>query len=124
MSRSSLGHLLLRAGVALSFLYPPLDGFSNPDNWIGYFPSFISSIPVDAHILLLGFEAIEVIIALWLLSGWKVRIPAVIAALMLLGIVAFNAAQFPILFRDVSIALAALALAVLPRPERSLAPRI
>jgi hypothetical protein len=34
---------------------------------------------------------------------------------MLAAIVVFNGVQFPILFRDVSIALAALALAFLPR---------
>ncbi|HEV7121240.1 MAG TPA: DoxX family membrane protein [Candidatus Paceibacterota bacterium] len=111
----SIGEWLLRASIAFAFLYPPFDGLTEPDAWIGYFPGFINALPVDAHLLLHGFEIIEVIIALWILSGWKIRIPAILAALMLAAIVVFNGVQFPILFRDVSIALAALALAFLPR---------
>ncbi|MDB5265536.1 MAG: hypothetical protein JWM39_249 [Parcubacteria group bacterium] len=113
----SLSEWLLRISIALSFLYPPFDGLSEPDAWIGYFPRFITALPIDAHLMLHGFEIIEVIIALWILSGWKIRIPSVIAALMLIAIVGFNWVQFSILFRDVSIALAALALAFFPRTQ-------
>ncbi|MDB5237205.1 MAG: hypothetical protein JWL88_307 [Parcubacteria group bacterium] len=122
--RASVSEWFLRIGIALSFLYPPFDGLTEPDAWIGYFPNFITAIPIDAHVLLHGFEVIEVILALWILSGWKIRIPSLIAAIMLLAIVAFNAQQFPILFRDVSIALAALALAFLPQARKETAVRI
>ncbi|KND50349.1 MAG: hypothetical protein AB202_01690 [Parcubacteria bacterium C7867-007] len=113
----AIGHLLLRIGVAFAFLYPPIDALSNPDSWIGYFPAFINTVPVDPMLLLHGFGVLEVIIGLWILSGWKIRIPSVIAAILLLAIVVFNGAQFPILFRDVSIALAALALLFIPKPS-------
>jgi uncharacterized membrane protein YphA (DoxX/SURF4 family) len=73
---------------------------------------------VPDEVLLHSFGAIEVIIALWILSGWKVFYPAVIAGLMLLGIVAFNIPQFPIVFRDLSIAAMALALALMNYPQR------
>ncbi len=115
----SIGEWFLRISIAFAFLYPPFDGLMEPNAWIGFFPSFITAIPIDAHILLLGFEAVEVVLALWILSGWKIRIPTIIAAAMLIAIVSFNAADFRVLFRDVAVALAALGLAFLPRMRRS-----
>ena len=115
----SLGEWFLRIGVAFAFLYPPFDAISNPYSWIGYFPKFMLALPVDPMILLHSFGALEVVIAVWILSGWKIRIPASSAAALLVAIVAFNAVEFPILFRDVAIALAALALAFLPRPTNA-----
>src|SRR3989344_3928098 len=56
---------------------------------------------------------ITIIIALWILSGWRIRIPAGIAAFMLVGIVLFNLPSFPVLFRDLSIAAMAVALVFL-----------
>jgi hypothetical protein len=102
---------LLRVGVAFAFLYPPLDALASPDSWIGYFPQFLLASGIPSTVLLHGFGVIEVIVAVWILSGWHIEWPAAIAAAMLAAIVAFNAAQFEILFRDLAIALAAAALA-------------
>ncbi len=119
-----MSQLLLRIGIAISFLYPPFDGLTNPNNWIGYFPAFITAFPIAPLTLLHGFEIIEVILAAWILSGWRIRLPSLIAALMLIAIVVFNLNQFSILFRDVTIALAALALAAFPTATHPIAPRI
>jgi hypothetical protein len=102
---------LLRVGVAFAFLYPMLDALANPDSWLGYFPQFLLASGIPSGALLHGFGVIEAIIALWILSGWRIEWPAAAAVVMLAAIVAFNAAQFEILFRDLSIALAAAALA-------------
>jgi len=48
----------------------------------------------------------------WILSGYKIFIPSIIAALLLVSIVFFNSFEFSILFRDLSIALASLSLAI------------
>ncbi|HEY4501518.1 MAG TPA: DoxX family membrane protein [Candidatus Paceibacterota bacterium] len=103
---------ILRLGVAFSFLYPPLNALGNPDSWVGYFPPFLLNSGIPSEVLLHGFGVVEVAVALWLLSGWRVYWPAALAALMLAGIVVFNLSQFEVLFRDLSIAAAALALAV------------
>ena len=78
----------------------------------------------DAIILLHIFGVVEVIIALWILSGKYIFIPSTLAALMLLGIVVFNIPQMDVLFRDVSILLMAVTLMLLHKPTKESAPDI
>lgn len=116
MRPESTAHLALRIGVAFAFLYPPIDAVFHPMDWIGYFPQFITALPIESIVILHTFGLIEVAIALWILSGKNIRIPAVVAAIMLIAIVGFNAVQFSILFRDLTIAAMAVALAAWPKP--------
>ncbi len=111
MSSERISDLILRAGLAFAFLYPPVNALFDPDAWIGYFPWFLYDIVPNA-ILLHSFGVIEVIIAIWILSGRKIFWPSMAAALMLFSIVAFNVQNFQVLFRDLSIAALALAVAV------------
>jgi hypothetical protein len=110
--------LLLRIGVALAFLYPPFSALLDPNSWLGYFPVFVSTLGIDETLLLHGFGVVEAILALWILSGKRIFIPSALAAAMLIAIVLFNYAQFDVLFRDVSIALMALALALDARRKK------
>ncbi len=110
-------HLLLRVGVAFALLYPPYAAIFDPVSWISYFPDFVRAIPIDPLLLLHGFGVVEVLLALWILSGWRIRFPATFTALLLVVIVATNASQFDVLFRDVPIALMALALTFWPNPS-------
>ncbi len=126
--RLSPSEALLRIAVAFAFLYPPIDALFDPASWLGYFPSFITNlfhtiaIPLKLSdvVLLHGFGLLEVALAVWVLAGKRVRIPALIMAVMLFAIVGFNLdpSNFSVLFRDVSIALAALALAFYNPPSR------
>lgn len=114
LTRLSLPEILLRVGVAVALLYPPIAALGDPDSWLGYFPAFLTTLAGTHELLLLhAFGVIEVIVALWILFGKRIFIPSVIAAVMLVAIVVFNLNQFPILFRDVAIALMAAALAVM-----------
>ncbi|MDP2648831.1 MAG: hypothetical protein Q8P19_02930 [bacterium] len=97
--------------MAFAFLYPPVDALFNPYSWIGYFPHFVRGIAPDLVLLYL-FGFVEVVIALWILSGWRIFWPSLAAAAMLVAIVSFNVANLEVLFRDLSIAAMALALAV------------
>ncbi len=107
--------LLLRLSVALAFIYPPLAALRDPDAWIGYFPAFLPSTVVLLH----AFGIVELALALWILFGKKVGWPSLIAGLLLLSIVMVNPVQFDVLFRDVSIALAAFSLAWLHLREHA-----
>lgn len=104
-------HFLLRAGLAFAFLYPAVNALFDPYSWLGYFPAFMHGIVPDA-VLLHSFGAVEVILALWIVSGKHIFIPSAIATLMLLAIVLFNLQNFQVVFRDVSIAAMAAALAL------------
>lgn len=109
-------HLLLRIGVGFAFLYPPISAIFAPDSWIGYFPSFLLGIAPDL-VLLHSFGLLEVAIALWILSGRRIFIPSTLASILLVSIVAFNLQNFEVVFRDLSIACTALALAAMSRQK-------
>ncbi len=102
----------LRIGLAFALLYPPLNALVDPLAWIGYFPPFIKGFVPDLFLLHV-FGVVEIAIALWILSGWKIYWPSLVAAGMLLGIVVFNLSNFQVLFRDISLAAMALALSML-----------
>ncbi len=123
MDTQRLADLLLRGGVAFAFLYPPINAIWNPYSWLGYFPSWAFGYVPD-EVLLHGFGLIEVVIALWILSGWRIFWPSLAAAAMLLAIVVVDFYTFEVLFRDVSIAAAALALALMHWKRSSTSPQI
>ena len=112
MSTEKLASIVLRAGVAFAFLYPPINALSDPYAWIGYFPLFTRGYVPD-EILLHAFGVVEIVIALWILSGWRIFWPSVAATAMLLGIVAFNLPNFQVLFRDLTIAAMPFSLVVI-----------
>ncbi len=118
MRYSGVSELLLRLGVAFSFLFPPANALLDPYSWVGYFPSFVRDLGPEM-VLLHVFGVIEVIIGLWILSGRKVFVPSIVATVMLLAIVAFNLGDFQVLFRDIAIAAAALSLALMHRPQKT-----
>lgn len=126
MSLGSFPDLLLRAGVAFAFLYPPWSALQDPNAWIGYFPVFVKGFVPDL-VLLHAFGVVEVVLALWILSGWRIFYPSLVAAAMLVGIIVLNIPEFQVLFRDLSIAAMALALALLHLPRennRALTPTV
>ncbi len=112
-----IAHFLLRAGLAFSFVYPPISALGDPTSWAAYFPRFVHALPVSTTALLHGFGVVEVVVAVWLLTGWRVRVSAALAAFILLAIVFFNLQNFEVLFRDLSIAAMALALVFWPSPS-------
>ena len=107
--------LLLRIGAAFAFLYPPVAALIDPVSWISYIPPTVREL-VNPLVFLHTFGAIEVILALWVLSGWRIRIPAFLMTAILVVVAATNWSELPVLFRDLSLAMMTLALAVLPEP--------
>ena len=111
-SYSNRAQLLLRLGLAAVFLYAAVSSFLSPNDWIGYLPQFVRDI-LPARALLMVFSVVEVILAVWLLSGVYVRLAGLVAALMLLGIIVSNVSLLPISFRDLGLMFAALALVLM-----------
>lgn len=113
MSKAS--SLLLRLALAFSFLYAAYGFWTAPNDWIGYIPSFVRNVGLSQSVLLMALAGFHLVIALWVLSGWRIFIPSIVAAVFLFSVVYFNWNQLDILFRDISLALAALALAFISR---------
>jgi len=107
--------LLLRIGLAIIFLYAAISSFTNPQDWVGYLPSFATDM-VDSRLLLHVFSVYEVSLAIFLLADVLTRYVALLCAATLLGIVAFNSSLFAITFRDIALIFAALALARMSEP--------
>ena len=118
--QARFAHFLLRLGAAFAFAYPAVNAWFDPGSWIGYFPPFVlsfgESIGVSNEILLHLFGAVEILLALWILSGYKLFWPSLVATAMLLTIVVFNLPQMQIVFRDLSIAALTFALALMHLP--------
>ncbi|MEK7192215.1 MAG: hypothetical protein AAB646_01715 [Patescibacteria group bacterium] len=112
MRKFYLAIWLLRIGLAFSFFYAAIDGFVNPENWIGWLPEFIRTEGV-----LVLFEIIELIAGFWLLSGYLQFWSGIISGLMMAGIVVFNLGAMLVVFRDVGLALSAFALAALSKHD-------
>ena len=112
--------LVLRIGLAFAFFYASLSAFVSPNDWVGYLPQVIRDI-VPGTTILPVFSSFELILAVWLLSSWKLPYAALVAAAMLGGIVILDPALLPITFRDISLVFMALALFALelePQPAR------
>lgn len=112
-----MAQIILRVAVAFAFLYPAVSAWFLPTAWLGYVPQFMRG-DVDDLVLLHAFGAVEIFIALWILSGWKIFWPSLAATAVLLAIVVFNPQEFPVLFRDLSLSGMTLALALMNRPRK------
>ncbi len=108
MNKPNVGILLLRLGLAFSFLYAGTSSLMSPNDWVGYLPAFIPQ--VHRLDLLKLFSVYEIGLGLWLLTGRYVKYAALLAALTLAGVVVVNLSVFSVTFRDVSLIFAALAL--------------
>ena len=109
--------VLLRVGLALSFLYPAFSSLAEPSNWVGFFPMFLRAVIPDPALLYL-FSGYEIILGLWLLSGKKLFFSSLLSCATLSGVVVLNLGALDLVFRDIGLAFSALALALGTHPKR------
>ncbi len=110
---------ILRWGLAFVFVYATIEIFVHPANFLKYTPSFITLL-IPLKFFLIGFACFEVLLALWLISGYKTQYAALISFFLLIGIVFLNLGHFQVLFRNVAIAAASLSLYILDRGKITL----
>ncbi|HEX2024049.1 MAG TPA: DoxX family membrane protein [Acidimicrobiales bacterium] len=115
--RTDATELFLRVGLAFVFVYAAATSLVDPEAAATYFPR---QLPGDlvVDVLLPAFAVYEILLAMALLSGRFTYIAALLAAVTLAGIVVVNADAFAVLFRNVAITCAALALAVESKDRR------
>jgi hypothetical protein len=110
MQNPKIVHLLLRVSLASVFLYAAVASTLQPEAWIWYMPAFLRDI-FPASLLLGGFSLYQVVLSLWLLSGWRTFVPALLSALTMLAIIIFNYQVMDVVFRDFAIFFTSIALA-------------
>jgi len=106
--------LFLRIGLAITLIYPAFGALLNPIAWSGFVPFWIKTV-VDVKIFLFLFSFFEIVLVGWLVWGKKLYFASLIFAGLMFAITIFNLAAFEIIFRDIGLGFAALALAVLTR---------
>ena len=112
MKNERLISFLLRIGIAIAFLYAAIAAFLEPSSWVGFLPAWIDGI-VPRGTLLSIFSIYEILLALWLLTGKMPFRAAAVSSATMFAIIVFNIGSLDILFRDVPILFAALALMTL-----------
>ncbi len=109
---------LLRWGLVLVFFYAALAALANSDNWMGYFPDPLFKLFGTHHYVLLSFFAIyEIFSAALLFLGRDLKVAMGLAFLALAGITLTNFHFLDMAFRDMGLAIAALALYVMAVSE-------
>lgn len=101
---------LLQLGLAFVFLYASLTTLVDPLQFATYVPSWLSMPGMGP--MLRCFACFELALAMALLTRRFARHAALVAVMTLVGITATNPDEFEVLFRNVAIICAALALAV------------
>lgn len=118
MFRQNIAMFFLRIGIAAVFLYAAIASLVEYSNWIGFIPLWFRNLTsplISSETLLFGFAIYQIVLALWLLLGRKTAAAAVLSAVTLFGIMAVNLGAFDIVFRDIAVLFAALALALLSK---------
>lgn len=115
MARDNLywASFCLRIGLAFTLIYAGISIFVNPESWTGFIPQFIRDISGNGNSSLFAHAVFDMILGIWLLFNWRVFWPAALTALNIFFITIFNLGAIEIVFRDVGLLFAALALLIL-----------
>ena len=116
MNSKYLVSFFLRTGLGIVFLYAGVSCLIYPDIWVSFIPSFIYSVFTE-KIFLTIYSIFQIILALWLFSGYKPYAASILTALTLILIIVFNIQSLDLIFRDIAILFAALALMFLSKEK-------
>ena len=108
---------ILRWGLAFVFFYAAIASVARPERWAMYVPSFITFI-IAPQSFLVVFSLYELVLAGFLFSGKKLFWSSLFAMLTFAAIVAVDFSLMVIVFTDIGLAFAALALFDVARNDR------
>jgi hypothetical protein len=112
-----LPSLLIRLGLAFVFIYAAMAMELAPKDFIHYVPEFVRQIiPVEPFLHVYGVY--EIVLALWLLSNKWVSYSSILSTVTLMGITVLNIDVLNVVFRNIGIIFASLALFVMSLIEK------
>ncbi len=119
MSRAAVSWFILQLGLAVTFVYAGVDILWHPSNWIGWLPQWVSAIsPLKDTPLLYTIGVAHIILAVLLFVPRYTRVAAALLAAFLVALlVSSSRDSWLIVYRDVGVLAAALALILLPKKQ-------
>lgn len=123
MTRAALTWFILQLGLAVTFVYAGVDILLHPTNWIGWLPQWLSAIsPLKDTPLLYTIGVGHIMLAALLFVPRYTRVAATLLAAFLVALlVSSSRDSWLIVYRDVGVLSAALALVVLPKKQEETA---
>ncbi|MDR3581724.1 MAG: hypothetical protein P4L67_00415 [Candidatus Pacebacteria bacterium] len=109
---------ILRWGLAFVFFYAAIASVTRPERWVIYVPSFVSSV-VAPQSFLVAFSLYELVLAGFLFSGRKLFWSSLFAVITLAAVVVVDFSLMALVFTDIGLAFAALALFDFARNNRT-----
>ncbi len=100
---------ILRWGLAFVFFYAAIASLAQTGRWMIYVPSFIAAV-IPPQTFLVACSFYELILAGLLFSGKKIFWSSLLAAISFVLVVIFDFRLMGIIFENVGLAFAALAL--------------
>jgi hypothetical protein len=100
---------MLRWGLAFVFFYAAVAALLDPGEWVAFLPPFLSDI-APLTLFLTAFSVYQLILASMLFWGKYLWWSSLLAVLTFAGIVIVNYQVMDLVFRDIGLAFAALAL--------------
>jgi len=110
--------LLLRIALALTFLYAAVLPYFHILDWISTFPNFITNTLSTTAILSIS-ALFHVIIALWIVSGFRIFIPNILLILTLLISFVWSGFSIDMLMNIIPSLAAAFALSIMYFPHEA-----
>ncbi len=112
MKKEEIAKTSLRLGLAFVFLYAGIKIFVDPSSWIGFVPNIFGD-PFLRQIMLYLHGGFDILLGVWLLTNREVYYASILCSLNVLGIITLNITAMDIIFRDIAVLAASLALAAL-----------
>ncbi|HYC79493.1 MAG TPA: cytochrome c biogenesis protein CcdA, partial [Candidatus Binatia bacterium] len=110
MNYSKVSNLILRYGLALTYLFSGYDLIAHPRSWSSFVPYWMESLlPVDVLTYIQFQGAVEILLALAFISGFLLRPAAFISAVEMVGILLLYGID-AVTFRDLAILGGSLAV--------------
>ena len=102
---------LINIGLSFTLLYAGINILRFPSDWIGFVPQWVTNFGVTREFALQSHAFGEIFLGLWLLSNYKVKWVALLAALDMASIIILNGTgALPITFRDIGLLFMAIYL--------------
>ena len=117
MSRLKTISVILRASLALSFIYAAISAFLHPSDWVTFFPNILRNNVKDTF-LLDWWGLFEIILATWLISGKRIFIPSIITVVTIASIIVINLNIPDTIFQDIPTLAVAVVLSIIHFPNR------